>query len=304
MATLVSALLPVFLLILLGWLLRRIKFLDEAFWGAAERLTYYILLPCLLVAGLAEATLAGGQLWPMVGAIVAALLIMTAFLVAIRPRLGLEDAAFSSLFQSALRFNSYIGLGAAAGLHGAEGLAAGAVAVGATVPLVNLLSVTALAWLGAGNRPEPRFVLLAILRNPLLLACALGITLNATGLGLPSLLAPVLEILGRGALPLGLLAVGAGLRFTGLHRHGHTLALAAGLRLLVMPLLVATGCWLLGVTGTAATVAVLFAALPTATSAYILARQMGGDAPLMAAIIAAQSALAVITLPLILVLLG
>ena len=303
MATLVSALAPVFLLILLGWLLRRIRFLDEAFWGAAERLTYYILLPCLLVAGLAEAALAGGQLWSMVAAIVAALLVMALLLVALRRRLGIEDAAFSSLFQSALRSNSYIGLAAAAGLHGPEGLAAGAVAVGAIVPLVNLLSVAALARLGTGARAEPRFVLLAILRNPLLLACALGIALNATGLGLPTLLGPILEILGRGALPLGLLAVGAGLAFAGLGRRRHTIALAVGLKLLLLPALTALGCWVLGVTGIAATVAVLFAALPTATSAYILARQMGGDAPLMAAIIAAQSALAVVTLPLMLALL-
>ena len=303
MTSLVAALLPVFLLILLGWGLRKSGFLEAGFWAAAERLTYFVLLPCLLTASLAEAALAEGQLWRMVAAIVAALLIMALLLVVLRPRLGLDDAGFSSLLQSALRSNTYIGLAGAAGLFGQPGLAAGAIAVGAIVPLVNLISVAALARLGAGQRPGGRAVALAIARNPLLLACLLGILLNASGIGLPSLVAPLLEILGRGALPLGLLAVGAGLSFAGLGKQGPSLVLAAGLKLLLLPLLTAATCWSLGVSGLAASVAILFNALPTATSSYILARQMGGDAPLMAAIIAAQSALAVVTLPLMLALL-
>ena len=309
MGTLLAAILPVFLLIFLGTALKRSGFLGEAFWEAAERLTYFVLLPCLLVATLAAAPLAGLRLWSLVAALVAALLVMAALLAALRPRLdawlGLDGAGFGSLFQSALRSNTYIGLAAAGGLYGEAGLAAAAVAVGAIVPLVNLLSVAALARHGGnGERPDPSAVAGSILRNPLILACLLGILLNAGGLGLPPLLGPMLEILGRGALPLGLLAVGAGLAFGGLRVHGRSLALAGGLKLFLLPALTALACWALGLSGTAAAVAILFNGLPTATSSYILARRMGGDAELMAGIIAVQTAAAMMTLPLILALLA
>jgi malonate transporter len=138
--------------------------------------------------------------------------------------------------------------------------------------------------------------------NPLILACALGILLNASGLGLPPILGPALEILGRGALPLGLLAVGAGLRFEGLAKERRTLAVTASLKLLIMPAATALACHWLGVTGTPAMVAVLYTALPPAPSAYILARQLGGDAGLMARLIAAHTLLSLATIPLVLAL--
>ena len=56
----------------------------------------------------------------------------------------------------------------------------------------------------------------------------------------------------------------------------------------------------LGLHGPAFTTVLLFQALPTASSAYILARQLGGDAPLMAGITAAQTVLGFITIPLVL----
>lgn len=304
MGHLLAAILPVFLLIFVGAALRRTGFLGTAFWDAAERLTYFVLLPCLLVATLAGTPLAGLRVWALVVAVVAALLVMTAALALLRPRLGFDGGAYSSLVQSALRSNTYVGLAAAAGLYGEAGLAAAAVAVGAIVPLVNLLSVATLARHGDGETtgapPKPAALLGQILRNPLILACALGILLNATGLGLPALIGPMLEILGRGALPLGLLAVGAALDFGGLGGQRRALALAAVLKLLVLPAFTALVCWALGLTGTAAAIAILFNGLPTASSSYILARRMGGDAALMAGMITIQTGASVVTLPLVL----
>jgi len=304
MPDVVLAILPVFLLIFLGTGLKAAAFLTPAFWEGAERLTYFVLFPALLLTTLARAEFGDIDVLPMAGAISAAVLAMAAGLLAARPWLAPSRAAFTSLFQGSIRFNTYIGLAAAAGVLGAAGLAAAAVAVALLVPLGNLLSVAALAWLGTGDRPKSLEVLRQLALNPLILASVLGIAINLAGLELPPVVDPLLTVLGRGALPLGLLAVGAGLDFAAARLGGRTLALACVLKLAVLPALTALGCWIFGATGAAAAVAVLFNGLPTAPSAYILARQMGGEAKLMASIITTQVALSALTLPVLLILMA
>ena len=304
MLDVVLAILPVFALIFLGTGLKAAAFLPTAFWEGAERLTYFLLFPALLLTTLASAEFGDLEVLPMAAAIAAAVLAMAAGLLAARPWLAMGGATFTSLFQGSIRFNTYIGLAAASGALGAAGLAAAAVAVALLVPLGNLLSVAALAWHATDARPRPVEVLRQLALNPLILASALGIAINIGGLELPPVVEPLLTVLGRGALPLGLLAVGAGLDFAAAQLGGRPLALACLLKLAILPALTALGCWVFGAAGVAAAVAVLFNGLPTAPSAYILARQMGGEARLMASIITAQVALSALTLPILLILMA
>ena len=304
MSDVVLAILPVFGLIFLGTGLKAAGALAPAFWEGAERLTYFLLFPALLLTTLASAEFGDLEVLPMTAAIAVAVLAMAAGLLAARPWLEMGGATFTSLFQGSIRFNTYIGLAAASGALGAAGLAAAAVAVALLVPLGNLLSVAALAWHAASARPRPAEVLRQLALNPLILASAFGIAINIGGLELPPVVDPLLTVLGRGALPLGLLAVGAGLDFAAARLGGRPLALACLLKLAILPALTALGCWVFGAAGVAAAVAVLFNGLPTAPSAYILARQMGGEARLMASIITAQVALSAITLPVILILMA
>ncbi len=295
------AILPVFLLIFLGAALKLAGFLTTAFWEGAQRLTYFVLFPALLFVTLASADFGGLEVLPMAAALAAAVLVMAGALIAARPWLA-EGPGFTSLFQGATRFNTYIGLAVALGVLGTAGAAAAAVAIALLVPLGNLLSVAVLARHDAARRPGVARVLREVAANPLILACLLGLAVSGAGLGLPPVVEPVLSVLGRAALPLGLLTVGAGLDFSAARADGRLLASACVLKLVVMPALTALACWALGVGGLAAAVAVLFNGLPTAPSAYIMARQMGGDAKLMASIITAQVALSALTLPLILTL--
>ena len=138
-----------------------------------------------------------------------------------------------------------------------------------------------------------------LLRNPFILACALGAFLNVTGLGLTPLLYNAADIVGSGALGIGLLTVGAGIHLGGIRDHRGLVVFGALLRLLGMPALMFTGCLLFGVEGLPRTVAMLAAAVPTAAASFVLARQMGGDAPLMANLITLQVIGAVVTLPLV-----
>lgn len=304
MLPIVLATVPIFLVIFLGAGLKTWRLLPEGFWAPAERLVYTVLLPALLISTLASADLSGLDVGAMAGAIAAALLIMTGILLGLRPALAKSGPAFASLFQGATRMNTYIGLSVAFAVHDTSGLAAAAVAVAVIVPLGNLLGVAMLARFGSSGTPSFAAAVGLILRNPLIAACLIGIVMNVSGIGLPPVVGPLLDILARGALPLALLAVGAGLDLRAARAGGRSLAAATGLKLLVLPGITAAGCWLLGVSPIATFVAVLFNGSPTSAASYILARQLGGDAPLMAGIITVQTACAMVTLPLVLTLLG
>jgi predicted permease len=312
MTEIVAALAPVFVLIVVGTALRRSGFLAEGFWDAADRLTYFVLFPALLVHNLATAHLGEIRFAGMVGALVAAVVLVALLLLAFRPHLGLGGPAFTSLFQGSIRPNTYVGLAAAVALYGSAGLTLAAVAVAALVPLVNLLSATALARYGAGGGapaeadapPGPLETALMVVRNPLILACAAGVALNWSGLGLPLGTGPVLDILGSAALPLGLLSVGAGLDPRAARAAPGPLAVASACKLLTLPALVVAALEGLGVGGLTATVAVLFAALPTSATSYVMARQLGGDHGLMAGIITVETVVAMVTLPAWLILVG
>ena len=305
MSSTLVALIPVFLIIALGWGLRRAGFPGEEVWPLAERLTYYLLFPALLVHSLGTASFSGFRVAPMAAALITTVLITSLALIALRSRLGARGAAFTSVLQGAIRGSVYVGVAAAFGLWGSAGLVLAAVAIAVLVPSVNLVSVAVLSRYAPAPEPGPGAArtgatLKALARNPLILACGAGILLNWSGLGIPPGLDQTVEILGRAALPLGLLAVGAGLELGAARGAGRQVIAACALKLVAMPLIAWGACLAFGVEGLTAAVAILFTALPCAPAAFVLAREMGGDAPLMAAIIALSVVLAALTMPLML----
>lgn len=296
--SLLLALLPIALLIALGAWLRHSQFLADGFWPQAERLGYYVLLPALFLHGLSTARLDGVPVQGMVLALVSSTVLVAALLVALRRCFSVDDAAFTSVFQGGVRFNNYVGVSAAAGLFGAQGIALAAVANAAIVPTVNILCVLVFARYGTAGRLSLGGVVKQLALNPLLMACAGGILLHVTGLGLPLAIEPLLKTLGQASLPLGLLCVGAALDLRAVRSWLRPVGLSSVAKFMVMPLITLAACHLFGLKGEAAVAALLFQALPTASSSYIMARQLGGDAPLMAGIIAGQTLLAALALPL------
>ncbi|BDU09834.1 MULTISPECIES: AEC family transporter [unclassified Pseudomonas] len=298
---LLTTLVPIILLITLGTWLRVRGFLAETFWPGAERLSYYVLLPSLFLHGLATANLDGVPVLGMVGVLMLSTLLGALLLVLYQGVANYDGADFTSVFQGGVRFNNYIGATLAAGIYGTAGIALAAVANAAIVPLVNLLCVLVFARFSA-RHSSPAVVLQAIFANPLIIGCAGGLLLRLTGVGLPAGLEPTVKALGQAALPLGLLCVGAALGGARIGQQAKPLVVSALFKFLVMPLTTWALCQLLGLGGQAAVVAVLFQALPTASSSYVMARQMGGNAPLMATIIALQTIIAAVTLPMVLTL--
>jgi malonate transporter len=297
-----GALAPVFLMIGLGRVLASRGFPGDGFWPAAERLVYWILLPALLVVTTAGSDLTGLRVLPVVAGLIAAILLTAGLALALRSLLALSDPAFSSVFQGAIRTNTYVGLAGAGALYGEAGLALMGVVVLVVITTVNVLSVTALTHLS--GRRAGRSALVGVAQNPLILACLAGFTIEAIGLApLFELARPTLEILARSSLTLGLLCVGAGLDLSRLGEDRRAIGVTSGLKLLVVPAATALFCRLFGVEGLTAAVAILFNSVPISASSYVLARQLGGDARLMASLIATTTLAAVVTMPVVLALL-
>jgi predicted permease len=212
--------------------------------------------------------------------------------------------AFASQFQCAFRFNSYIGLAVAGKLHGEAGIAAMGILIGAMVPLANLASVWMLARHGQSG------VLREIVRNPLIIGTVAGLAFNLGGLELPGVAGQFLARLSEASIALGLLAVGAALRLRGgksthLEASGRCAAgYFVGVKLLAVPAIAWMAARALGLKGVYFDVAVMFGALPTASSAYILAMRMGGDGAGVAWLISATTLGAMLTMPVWLVALG
>jgi malonate transporter and related proteins len=292
-----TALWPTFALIAGGFAARRSGFLPEPFWPHAERLTYFVLFPCLLVTSLASARLDSDAL-PMAAALIVALLVMTAIVATLRRPLHLSGPAYTSLVQGSIRFSTYLAVGATAALYGAPGLAIAAIAILAIVPTVNLISVIAFVRHASAAQVGFLGAIKPVAANPLIIGCLVGAILNLGEVVLPMSLRGFLEGLGRASVPLGLLAVGAGLAPIALRADAPAILAASVLKLTVLPGLTAAFCAAFAVDGLALSIAVLFTAMPAAPASYILARQLGGDARLMAAILTVQTVLAALSLPL------
>jgi hypothetical protein len=289
-------LLPDFALILCGCLVCRYTALNRAVWEQVESLVYYFLFPVLLFDSImkspltmdaASSLIAAGLLMGLCGV---ALAYSLPHLPWVGRRIDAREHAAGA--QVAFRFNSFIGLALAERLAGAQGLLSIAVLIGVSVPLLNVAAVWPMARHGrTGFIP-------ALLRNPLIIATAAGLTANALGLSIPSWLEPAVSRIGAASLALGLMAAGAGMQFAALLR-GKTLTFGLlTIRHLLLPLiaLVLARLWRLDPTQT--TVLLAFSALPTASSSYVLAARMGYDGAYVAGLVTLSTLLALLSLPL------
>ncbi len=284
--------LPIFVLILLGAGLRRHAGVGEEGWRGIERLIYFVFFPALLFQSLSHARIDFDAALPMLLTGLAVTVIGIGLGFASRLLFDDPPQVFAAAFQGSFRFNSYVGFAVAGALHGQAGIAAIGLLFGFLVPLANVVSVLVLARHG-----EARW-LREVLGNPLILATAGGLAFALAGLTLPALLDGILELLARASLPLGLIAVGAGLRLDSLGQARGHLWYGVAVKLLVLP----ACAWALsqasGLSGIYYQTVMLFAALPMSTVAYVLATRMGADGRVTAAQVAVTTLLSMLTLPL------
>ncbi|CAN5115343.1 AEC family transporter [soil metagenome] len=290
MASSALLLFPDFAMIALGLLLRRLPMFEDAFWSGLEKLVYFVLFPCLLfnsiVATRFDFAAAGSMLLAALAALAAG-----ALLGGVGRLWARDERSWASAFQCAFRFNSYIALAIAGRLGGQTGVATMAILIGIGVPVANAMAVTALA------RHSELGLVRELTRNPLLIATSSALLFNVAGLGLPDVVAATFKRAGDASIALGLIAVGAGLQLSAWQGSRLFVAWITAVKLLAVPAVALGVGLMLGLGSLQLQMAVLFAAMPTASSAYILAQRMCGDGRIVALLISAGTLLSALSLP-------
>lgn len=299
MSPLIAGLAPVFILIVIGWAARAGRIATPEAFGAVNRFGYFVLYPAFLFTLTASADFSAGGAAPYLVGILGGVLVAILLAVSTRLFFRADGPAFTSIFQGSVRWNGFVLLAAALPLYGQAGLDLIGIAFGPLVLTMNVVCVMVLSRWGATRAESWRAVLDQIIANPLILSCAAGLAVNAAGFHDFGPLSSALDLLGDAAMPIALICVGAGLDFTALRASGVRVAFASAFKLLAMPAILFTAVTLAGAGPLAAAVAAGLGATPTAAAGYTLAREMGGDAQLVAAIITATTLLSFLTMPLI-----
>ncbi len=292
MLTVFQAIAPVFLLIMLGYGLRRGGIPSIEFWNLNDRLVYWVLMPALFFVKISEADLTSPELISLAtilyGSFFAALLI--GLLISLR----WEAFDGSSVLQGSARFNTFIALALAEALYGLPGLQLAVLGGAILVPVVNISIVSVLSY----RLGSKRGVLGELIRNPLIISIVAGVAFNLVGWQAVPVLHDMSRILGQAALPIMLMCVGANLKLRGLQAEVSPVVASIIAKLGVFPAAALVIIYLLNPDQLTAEVAILFAALPTGVAAYTLAREMGGNSSMMATIITVQTLISFLTLPL------
>ena len=293
----ITLLLPDFVLIALGWLICRRTPLARPVWDGVERLVYYVLFPALLFYSIVRYPLQLATALPLALSGLAVIGFGAVLAQLVRRWPGVDARLHASGAQTAFRFNSYVALALAERLAGTQGLAWMAMLLAVCVPLCNIAAVWPLARHGGQGYARE------LARNPLILATVAGLLANLAGLQLPGLVSVTLSRIGAAALPLGLMAVGAGLQLGALREAPRLAGIFMTIKHLAMPLAAALLVHVLDLPRAQQTIVVAFAAMPTASSAYVLAVRMGGHGGFVAGLVSLSTVIAMLMLPATLALL-
>ncbi len=295
----VAAIVPIILLLVLGWTLRHRLLTDQGFWNGLEWTSYYVFMPALFISSITDADLGAVSPIPLLLGLSLPVLVVTAVVVLLRPVLHADGPALTSLVQGSIRFNTYLGLVLVAALHGRDGIAPFALTAALMVPLVNVICVSLLALHGAPEgRGRPR-LWQELATNPLILSCLVALALNLLSIPLPGPVGTTVDLLAEPALVCGTLVAGAAITLRVDRRDALHIAVTSVLKLVVLPLGVGALASSLGISGVMLVSMVVITAIPTPPTTYVLASRMGGDTRLMASLIGSQTCLAMMTLPLV-----
>ena len=301
-----ESLLPVFLLITLGWTLRWRNVVPEDMWRGLELLGYWVFFPALLGDTLIRSNIAELPLTGIAVTMIGTFTTMAAGLLAARrpilKALVIGGPSYSSVFQCATRWNGFVALPMLAKLYGEPGVALVAVIIGALVPIANIMAVYVVAHNASGRGLTTRETIYIVFRNPFIWATTIGLSINFAGIPIYTPVMTTMGMLGGAAVASGLLMVGASLSTREAIQPSRAVWAGTALKLLGTPVLVLAWSIPTGISGMSFVACMVCASVPTAMSAYVMARQMGGDAPLVATTVTMQTVVSFFSIPLIVLL--
>lgn len=303
MLIVITSLVPIFALIVLGFILRKSNLIPAEQWRGVELISYWLLFPALLIITLAQAQMSFGELKSFALALLMMVMLISLIIWLLRTPLkniwDVKGPAFTSIFQTTTRWHGFIALAIIDKLYGLAGLAILAIAFAVMVPFLNVVNILILTTYAGDTKPDAKIIFSALLRNPLLWGISIGIIIKLTGIELPAPFFTTLDLLARGALGVSLLALGAGLSWKAMKTSGKEVLFSSFIKLIFTPVVGFGLALIFNVTGMQFVIMIIAAAVPTAVNGYVLARTMGGDAELYAATSTAQVLASFVTLPLV-----
>ena len=294
-----SSLIPIFALIIFGYLFKKISFPSHDFWPMADKLTYYILMPSLLILTLSQAKFENNSFELILSSTIAIFLTLLT-LVIFNKFNQTNSSSFTSVVQGGIRFNTYVFLALSGSIFGSEGLVIAAIIISFAIPILNIFCISIFAIYSDNQKINILFILKSIFKNPLIIASIIGVLINILGFQMPLSLENFLKILSAAALPLGLLSIGYALVLKDIKSAKKDMLVSIIAKFIVLPAFIFFISKYLELDALAISVLVLFAIMPTAPSSFILARELKGDLQLITSIITVQTILATIFLTIFL----
>lgn len=307
MSAIIDCVVPIFALIALGAVLRRLGMTDGPFLVFADRLLYYIFFPALLFWKTGKPAQGAVVEWKFIYGV-----LLSVFVIFVLSHLYMRLEKMprykvGSFSQACYRFNTYIGIAAIMAALGEEGVRHFGALIGFVIPFINVLAVSTLIWFSGYDYPwREKAVLLAraMISNPLILACLSGLAYSSLNTPLPRVLDNTFALLVPLALPLALISIGGSLTFAKCRDNLKYSAMAALFKMFLLPLMGYGIMRLCGVSGLPLAVAMLYFALPTSPANYILSGQLNSDVDLATASIVLSTLLSIVSLSFMLIALG
>ncbi|WP_425363225.1 AEC family transporter [Candidatus Tisiphia endosymbiont of Hybos culiciformis] len=297
-----SSTLPILLIPLLGSIIKRKWLTSEEFWRGIEKLSYFFLFPVMLFNNISVADLNASSIIKLVLGLIISSSIIAVALIIYQKKTNFDKIQFTSTFQGAVRYNSYIFFGVSSPLLGQEGLAIVSVISSYMIIFTNIISVMIFAHYvpdsSVAQSPKASFILMLklIVQNPLIIASIVGFLFNYSNLELHLSIKKTLSTLSDSALAIGMLNVGASLKFFMRGTIVYNVLFTSFVKLVAFPIVTIIVLSLMSITGTAKSVGVLYSCLPCASTAYVLSRQLGGDPESMASIITFTTLFSIVSL--------
>ena len=301
MADILKTILPIFVIILLGWGLRRLDFMQEGFVKPANRLVYYVAIPAMIFREIAEAELVQHFSLVLVASTLVPLIFVALIGLILVRAIKLQRYRVGSFLQCSFHGNlGYIGLAVAFYFLGNEGFTRASILAGFVMLLQNFLSVVALSRFN--KEPEQKISTLSLARrvllNPVIISAMAGMAFSLMRLDLPVILDRSLRILSGMALPLALLVIGTSISFEQMRQQLRFTALIGVLKLLLLPASGLILFHLVNLQRVEYIPALILLASPSATISYVMATEMAGDADMATASISVTTLASAVTFTL------
>mgnify|MGYP001800748759 CR=1 FL=1 len=273
--------LPIFLIALIGSLIRKKWLKSDEFWRGLEKLSYYVLYPSVLFEHILKTDIQATEIFKLVLALTISTVIVAVILIFLQSKLKIDRKLFTSVFQGGTRYNNYILFALGSALFGDDGLSIVSYISPYMIIFTNIISVMIFVCYipkEGCNTVNSSIILMirSIVTNPFILASMIGFTINLYNFELNIGVEKTIQHFADTALTIGIIIVGASLKFSVRSEYIKLILFTSAIKLLLMPLTTFIVLWLMKISGVNKSVGILFSCLPCASSSYILSRQLGG----------------------------